>query len=34
MEKLEQFVIEKFTGIIFTFAVSWLVLVAYGLFNS
>jgi len=34
MEKLEAFVIENFTAIIFTFAASWLVLVAYGLIMS
>jgi hypothetical protein len=34
MEKLEQFVINKFTGIIFSFAAFWFVLVAYGLYSS
>jgi hypothetical protein len=34
MEKLEQFVINKFTEIIFSFAAFWFVLIAYGLINS
>jgi len=34
MEKLELFIVEKFTGIIFGFAASWIVLVAYGLLNQ
>jgi hypothetical protein len=34
MEKLEQFVIEKFPGIIFSFAAFWFALIAYGLFSS
>jgi hypothetical protein len=31
MEKLEQWVIESFTAIIFVFALSWIALVVYGL---
>lgn len=34
MEKLEKLIIKYFTEIIFSFAVSWLVLVAYGLIMS
>ena len=34
MEKLEELIIEKFTGIIFLFALSWLGLVAYGLLSQ
>lgn len=34
MAKLEKIIIEKFTFIIFAFAMSWLGLVAYGLLNQ
>ena len=34
MEKLEDFIIENFTLMIFLFALSWLCLVAYGLIMS
>lgn len=34
MEKLENFVIDKFTQIIFIIAVAWLALVAYGIVMS
>jgi len=34
MEKLEEIIIENFTAIIFTFAVSWIGLVAFGLIMS
>ncbi len=31
---MEKFIIENFTAIIFVFAMSWIVLVAYGLIMS
>lgn len=34
MKSLEKFIINRFTEIIFAFAASWLVLVAYGLVMS
>lgn len=34
MAKLENFIIEKFSGFIFAFAISWIVLVVYGLLNQ
>jgi hypothetical protein len=34
MEKLENWVIESFTGIIFVFGISWIALVIYGLIMS
>ena len=34
MAKLEQLIIEKFSGIIFAFAIFWLGLIAYGLLNQ
>ncbi len=34
METFEKFVVEKFPGIIFSFAAFWFALVAYGLINS
>jgi len=34
MHKLETLIIEKFTFIIFAFALSWLGLIAYGLLNQ
>lgn len=34
MEKLEQFILDRFPQIIFSFAAFWLALVFYGLLNS
>jgi len=34
MEKLETWIIESFTGIIFAFGLSWIALVVYGLVMS
>jgi hypothetical protein len=34
MQKLETFIVEKFPGFIFAFALSWFILIAYGLLNQ
>jgi hypothetical protein len=34
MAALEKIIVEKFSGIIFGFAIFWLSLVAYGLLNQ
>ncbi len=34
MAKLEKYIVENFSGLIFGFAIFWISLVAYGLLNQ